>query len=235
MRILAIETVTESCSVALMVEGKCEQHIEVIPNGHSQLVHEMIAQLLKQCALGLSEIDVIAVDIGPGSFTGVRIGIGVAQGLAYGAQVKTVGISSLAALSMRLSATVEDEAPESVNIFIPALDARMQQIYWGLYDGSGQCLVADRVDNPETLEEVIRASITKDDDSSFVAGGSGWHAYSHRLPDSIGDAQIVVEEVRSPEARDIAVLAAKMPASDYVSPEFLMAAYVRNNVASKAP
>ena len=122
LKILAIDTVTEVCSVALNLHGAVTQRLEIAA-GHSRLVLGMAQTLLRQCGLTLDQLDALAVDIGPGSFTGTRIGIGVAQGLAFGAGLKVIPVRSLEALA-------HAQPNETV---LPAIDARMGQIYHGLY------------------------------------------------------------------------------------------------------
>ena len=85
--LLAIDTATEACSAALVVDGEIEQRLEVTPNGHSGMLLGMVESLLKRRRIDLAHLDAIAVDAGPGSFTGLRIGIGVAQEPKTGAYI----------------------------------------------------------------------------------------------------------------------------------------------------
>ena len=98
--ILAIETATSRCSVALCYQAHTYTRDQVGNNVHSKVLLGMVSEVLAQAGISASGIDAVAVGQGPGSFTGLRIGVGVAQGIAYGADVPMVGISSLDALAV---------------------------------------------------------------------------------------------------------------------------------------
>ncbi len=168
MRVLAIDTVTEMCSVALSVDGEnIEQH-ELAVNRHSGIVLGMVEGLLAQAGIGLGELDLVINDVGPGSFTGIRIGMGVAQGLAYGAELPLLGVDSLASLAQGALAQSEGD-------IFAAIDARMGQIYHGRFrvdQGVLTCVNGLHLCHPEALEER---------DGSVYAVGSGWDAYSEIL------------------------------------------------------
>lgn len=95
MRILAIDTATEACSVALWNDGTVNAHFELCPREHTQRILPMVQDILTTSGTSLSDIDALAYGRGPGSFTGVRIGIGIAQGLALGAALPMIGVSTL--------------------------------------------------------------------------------------------------------------------------------------------
>lgn len=99
MRILAIDTATEACSVALWNNGTINAHFELCPREHTQRILPMVQEILAASGASLNEIDALAFGRGPGSFTGVRIGIGIAQGLALGANLPMIGISTLATMA----------------------------------------------------------------------------------------------------------------------------------------
>jgi len=126
--LLAIETATSSCSAALSVDGEVCERIEVGQNIHSQVLLSMINELFQESALEVGQLDAVAVGQGPGSFTGLRIGIGVAQGIAYGADCPMIGVSSLDALA--LQAATDGRV-------LATIDARMGEIYWGVAALSG--------------------------------------------------------------------------------------------------
>lgn len=124
MIILAIETSTEYCSVALWHDGEVHQRCELVGQKHSEVLIPMIDDLLRATGHKLQAMDGIAFGKGPGSFTGVRIACGVAQGLALGAGVKVVGVCTLQALA---EASGRDKV-------ITALDARMGELYLAAYE-----------------------------------------------------------------------------------------------------
>lgn len=143
--VLALESATEACSVALWVDGAIESCYHLAPQQQRQQLLPMVAQLLAQAGLSLTALDALAVSQGPGSFTGVRLGLGMAQGLAFGADRPLVGLSTLMILAQgayRLSRSEQ---------VVAAIDARLKQIYWGSYQRQGegwQAVTADVLSTP---------------------------------------------------------------------------------------
>jgi tRNA threonylcarbamoyladenosine biosynthesis protein TsaB len=126
MRVLALDTATEACSVALLDENALIGRYEEPGRGHAAQILGMVDAVLAQARVSLSMLDGIAASIGPGAFTGVRISVAVAQGLAFGAGLRLVGVSTLEALAMR---ALDDGAGSA----LACLDARMGEVYWGCY------------------------------------------------------------------------------------------------------
>lgn len=118
-RILALDTATEACSVALWNDGEIHSLFEICPREHTQRILPMVQQVLADSGLTLKDLDALAFGQGPGSFTGVRIGIGIAQGLALGADLPLLGVSSLAAMAQ--GAFRQMQATQ----VLAAIDARM--------------------------------------------------------------------------------------------------------------
>jgi tRNA threonylcarbamoyladenosine biosynthesis protein TsaB len=153
MRILALETSTEYCSVALWQAGKISGRSELAGQRHSEILMGMIAAALADASLTLQQLDGLAFGRGPGSFTGVRIACGVAQGLALGADIPVAGICTLAALA---EASGQDKV-------IAVLDARMGELYHAAYEKqAGEWL------------EVSAPCVCKPAAVPAVPG-SGWH------------------------------------------------------------
>ncbi|HNX15314.1 MAG TPA: tRNA (adenosine(37)-N6)-threonylcarbamoyltransferase complex dimerization subunit type 1 TsaB [Oscillospiraceae bacterium] len=127
MKILAIDSSTSTAAVGIGDNGKILVS-RFTNNGltHSQTLMPMVAECLEQCGLTMKQIDAVAVTVGPGSFTGVRIGISTAKGLAMGADIGVIPVSSLAALA-------ENGAGEKT-LLCPAFDARCGQVYNALFD-----------------------------------------------------------------------------------------------------
>ena len=127
-RILAIETATEACSAALYVDGEVSERFQLAPREHALLILPMIDALLVDAGMSLGALDAVAYGRGPGSFTGVRIAASVAQGVAFAADLPVVAVSTLASLALgAMSATGQHSV-------MSALDARMNEVYWGLYE-----------------------------------------------------------------------------------------------------
>jgi len=232
MKILAIETATESCSVALSLNGVLSSKREISPTGHSKLVLGMVSELLQRQGLQLEDLDAIAVDTGPGSFTGLRIGIGIAQGLAFGASLPVMAVSSLAALA----------ADYPGELVIAAIDARMEQVYWALFDNRQQSkmLLTPAVTAPDVVGSLAQTAVSavvnlpQHTLEQIIAVGSGWEIYQGQMPTCLADVPLKVVPGKYPEAVDIARIAEQSGATgSLLSPMDLMATYVRNNVAQK--
>lgn len=215
LRALAIDTVTEMCSVALSVEGRLLAGQEIVGNNHSQVVLDMVNGLLGEAGIALTELDLIINDVGPGSFTGIRIGMGVAQGLAYGADLPLLGVDSLATLA-------RGAAGEKSEYLLPAIDARMGQVYWALYrqgempERSGELRLSD----PAGIDALAHP---------VFGCGSGWGAYRDLMQTRVTVAGCAPE--RYPLAADGLQLGLKLPRSQWVGAGELLPVYLRNDVA----
>lgn len=214
MKIVAIDTVTDRCSAALAIDGEYRVRSETSRNRHSSLILPMIGQLLAEAGIVIGDVDAIAFDRGPGSFTGVRIGAGVAQGLAFAADLPVVGVSSLQALA---AACGRDQV-------LAAIDARMGQVYWALIRNDSNS--ADS--REEHLDDPSRVRV----DCSDVHGvGSGWDAYSDILE---GAAKSPVSWTPGchPGADWVARLAGELLCNGGGdAPETALPVYLRNHVA----
>lgn len=193
MRLLAIDTATERCSVALRLDGQVIERAAEQPRGHADLVLPMVESVLQEAALKLSDLDGIAYGRGPGAFTGVRIAVGVVQGLAFGAGLKTVGVSNLAAVAQQVARPGDR--------ILVCMDARMEQVYWSSFareQGSDLVtpLAPERVDAPDAVA---------DGDYTTLAG-TGFKAYA-QLRSRLATDGRVVHDATLPRASDIALLA----------------------------
>lgn len=219
MKILALDTSTEACSVALWVDGAALERFE-LGSQHSDRILPMTHEILAEAGLALSRLDAVAFGRGPGSFTGLRIGAGVAQGLAYGADVPVAPVSSLAALAQGV------EAPR----VLAAFDARMNQLYWGAYVRNAQGLVE------LSGEEKVLAprDISLPDGNGWIGAGGGWDRYAAMLSERLGGC---VHEWRAqcfPRARFVAQLGAHEYAGGRaLAPEQALPVYLRDEVAVK--
>jgi len=168
--ILALDASTEVCSVALQHNGCVTQRACELARSHSKVLLPMVDELLAEASLTLKGLDAIVVTRGPGSFTGIRISIGIAQGLSYGAGIPLVGVSSLAALAQGAFAKYSDHNA----IYVPAFDARMGEVYWASYrivDGILICSHAPSVSAPEQLYAYVQEQGCN---GTIVGGGHGW-------------------------------------------------------------
>lgn len=219
--LLAIETSANLCSVALMHDSEISEIVVSEPRGHTRYVLPAIDRLLIDAGLTLGRLDAIAVTTGPGSFTGLRIGIGVVQGLAYGADLSVVPLSSLATLAQ---GAIRSRELMPDDIAVAVLDARMNEVYWGLYRVAGELVVAvrpDRVDAPHA----VTAGAELPNGSRCIGLGDGWK-FASQFP--LKPAHYDIEAV--PQARDMIPLAlAALRAGATVAPEALEPQYLRAN------
>ncbi|PWI34347.1 tRNA (adenosine(37)-N6)-threonylcarbamoyltransferase complex dimerization subunit type 1 TsaB [Vibrio albus] len=224
-KILALDTATENCSVALLYDGTITTRSEISPRGHASKVLPMVDEVLKEAGLTLAELDALAFGQGPGSFTGVRIGTGIAQGLAFGADIPMIGISTLEAMAQAMYRI------HGVSNAVCAIDARMSEVYWARYQRqeNGVWLAVDDecVIPPQALCETVQ-----DDEHTWSQAGTGWDAYQEEL------AGLALKREKSdvlfPEAQDIVVLAEQAYAEGKaVAPEEAGPVYLRDKVAWK--
>ena len=191
--LLALDTATEACSVALLHDGKVLTHYEVIPRLHAQKLLPMIKDLLAEAGIGLSALDAIAFGRGPGAFTGVRIAIGVVQGLAFGLDRPVLPVSNLAVLAQRAL------REHGVRQVAAAIDARMDEVYWGCYrDIAGEM----RLVGEEAVMPPEQAALPADASGDWFGAGTGW-GYAERIPVTVSaqDASML------PHAQDLLTLA----------------------------
>ena len=191
--LLALDTATEACSVALLHDGKVLSHYEVIPRLHAQRLLPMIKAIMAEAGIGMSALDAIAFGRGPGAFTGVRIAIGVVQGLAFGLGCPVLPVSNLAVLAQR---AMREHGAHQV---AAAIDARMDEVYWGCYRemaGEMRLCGAEAVLPPELV------ALPDDATGEWFGSGTGW-GYAERLPVSVTgqDAGML------PHAQDLLTLA----------------------------
>jgi tRNA threonylcarbamoyladenosine biosynthesis protein TsaB len=217
MKILALDTSTEFLSLALWQDGAVAVREMLAGQKHSELVLPLIRELLDETGLQMAELDGIAFGMGPGSFTGLRIGCGVAQGLAFGAGLPVVGVCTLEALAQQAGAAR----------VIACLDARMNEVYHAAYEREGtgwREVVAPGLYPPSQLPLA--------DGAGWCAIGSGWDAFGEAL-DAVYGVQIERKIAGAfPLARYIAELAApRFAKGDGKPPHEAAPLYVRNKVA----
>lgn len=219
LNILAIETSTEYCSVALWQDGAVSERCELVGQKHSEVLLAMLDALLKEAGIKVKRVDGIAFGKGPGSFTGVRIACGVAQGLALGANLKVVGVCTLAALA-------QASGKERV---IAAIDARMGEIYFAAYEKCDGDWVT-----------VIEPCLCKAELAPMVAGekwfgvGSGFAVNDAALSARYRKQLSGVDAQAVPQASAVARLAAiEFAKGNAVDAAQALPLYLRDKVALK--
>lgn len=193
MKILALDTSTELCSVALWLDGEMLVREELAGQRHSELVLPMVQDVLAEAGLDLKVLDGIAFGEGPGSFTGLRIGCGVVQGLAFGADLPVAGVCTLLALAEASGASRA----------IACLDARMGEVYHAVYEkgeSGWQALSAPGLSLPQDAPEVAG--------EGWTGCGNGFAAYGEALRSRYAGKLGEVLPAVLPHAAEIARLGA---------------------------
>ena len=228
MRILALDSATENCSVALLVGRRLIAREQLLERGHAEHILPMADALLKEADVSLGALSAIAFGRGPGSFTGVRLAASVAQGLAFGAGLPVVPISDLRALAQRVM-----ELDATVTRVLVCNDARMHEVYWGCFERAAAGAVAaaaqeEQVGRPATV--ALPASWSKTP-GAVHASGSGFAAYPE-LRSALAGRLDRVHDGLLPRAAEIARLAVPEVASGRVLPaEQALPVYLRDDVA----
>ncbi|MEH6638368.1 MAG: tRNA (adenosine(37)-N6)-threonylcarbamoyltransferase complex dimerization subunit type 1 TsaB [Porticoccaceae bacterium] len=253
--LLALDTSTQLCSVALYRNGEIAEEVIDVPRGHTQHILPAIDRLLSSTGIALNTLDAIALTAGPGSFTGLRIGMGVAQGLAFGVDLPVIPVSTLQVLAqgaIRTEQVGEELLIESLiePLIVPMLDARMSDVYWGLYcneirvheDGSSRAIarevIPDQVNRPAAVWDQLQQLLNQDHRPELEqmrrgiglgagAGvGDGW-----AFAEEIGFRPSFVNLEARSVARDIIPLALeKLLAGELLKPEALEPYYIRDKI-----
>ncbi|WP_115718075.1 tRNA (adenosine(37)-N6)-threonylcarbamoyltransferase complex dimerization subunit type 1 TsaB [Gallaecimonas mangrovi] len=188
--LLALDTATEACSAALQQGDEVLGTFEVCPQQHTQKILPMIDQLLADAGLRLDDVDALVVGQGPGSFTGVRIGIGIVQGLAFSAEKPVITVSNLAAMAQQ--AWVQKKAAK----VLAAIDARMGELYVGAYQQQNGLMVLNG-------EEAVMAPEVVTTPWPALAVGTGFDVY----PELAAQLGLENSDIRLPDARFMLPLA----------------------------
>tara|TARA_R100001443_G_scaffold75024_1_gene82624 strand:- start:30594 stop:31322 length:729 start_codon:yes stop_codon:yes gene_type:complete len=223
VKLLALDTSTEACSVALLHQNTIIALDEVCPQQHSKRVLPMIDSILADAGLSLHALDGIVFGRGPGSFTGVRIGVSVAQGLAFGADLPVYGISTLAAMAQ---AAVRLYQARQI---VAAIDARMAEVYLASFscdsDGVLRQLSAEQAVKPEQLSPL---GLT----GEVIAVGTGWQTYANALQQA--QQARIANDILYPSAQDMLSLAQIAYVQGlFVSADQAEPVYVRDEVSWK--
>lgn len=224
MKLIALDAATEACSVALLIDGAVIERYEIAPRRHAELLLPMMEALLNEADLRLGQMDALAFGRGPGAFTGLRLAAGVAQGLAFGADLPVVPLSTLAALAQGM---YRDQGSERV---LAGIDARMAEVYWGAYrlDAEGYMALVG--------EECVCApeEVLVPDEAGWTGAGTAWQSYEAILTGRLKACLSAFHGRRYPRARDIAILAEQAYAhGKMVSAEEALPVYLRDNVANR--
>jgi len=223
MTILALDTCTEMCSVAVLTNDTLFEKAQLTQRGHSDLVLGMLEEVLAEANSQLAAVDYLAFGRGPGSFTGVRVGVGVAQGIAFARQLPVIPVSTLAAVAQR---AINEHQAEQIAV---ALDARMGEVYAAHFRAeNGLAVLCDN-------EQVCAPEFFKPlDNSGWFAAGTGWSEHQAVLKTNFAGQLSGVDASLLPTAAAMVRLAQyEQQQGRSISPEQAVPVYLRDNVAKK--
>lgn len=219
MNLLALDTATEACSAALLWQDNLTFWDELSPRGHTQRILPMIDELLQQANVRLADLDALVFGRGPGSFTGVRVGAGIAQGLAFGAQLPVVAVSNLTAMAEQAYQIL------GATQVVALIDARMDEVYFSQLartEQGWQSIVAEQVCSATQAIAQIQT------ETKPTVVGTGWAAYPQF---ECLATQVCVSDITLPSARYMLSLAqVELAAGRTISAMEIEPVYLRNEV-----
>ena len=194
MKLLVLDTSTEWCSAALWLDDHIQARRILAEQRHSSLLLPMVDDLLRESAIALRQLDGIAYGAGPGSFTGLRIACAVTQGLALGADLPVVGVSTLESIA-------EQAGAEQV---LTVLDARMAEVYWAAYRREG--IDWHTVSEPQLA---LPESVAVPEGGDWVGAGNGFVVLGNVLRPRLAARLARIDDTLMPDAAAMAPLAAR--------------------------
>ena len=168
-RLILIETSTELCSAALSVDDNivsCKESSE--PKSHASMTAVFVKELLDENGIGIHDCDAVCVSMGPGSYTGLRVGVSTAKGLCFGAKKPLIAVGTLDTLVYQ--AIAENLLPDGCRHVIPMIDARRMEVYTAVFSPDGQALTETK---PEIITESSFREILDEGPALFIGDGAG--------------------------------------------------------------
>lgn len=222
MIILAFDTSTNACTVALQIDDTIFSRHEIAPSQHAKLILSMIQDLLLEAKITVNELDAVAFGCGPGSFIGVRLATATAQGLAFGLTIPLIPISTLQTLAQTAFFS-------KGGVVASAWDARMHEIYWGLYQADSHDIMQpkqiDALCMPSTIDIETISQVP------CVFAGNAWGVYEKDFPPQLFLKAIVKRTDIYPDAKAmLAIAKSKYLNNEIVSPENAHPHYLRHHV-----
>lgn len=220
MRLLALETSTEYCSCALLIDGALQDRHVLAGQRHSELLLGQVADLMGEAGIGFGQLDAVAFGAGPGSFTGLRIACGAAQGLAFGQDLPVLPIVSLLALAE------QGRQAGDGHTVLTAFDARMGEVYLAAYryiEGAWATWLVPQLAQPDALPALPDGKVD-------LGAGSAFGVYAGQLQARYAPQQM--EATLVPRAREVAILgAAAWSRGEAIAAEAAAPLYLRDKVA----
>jgi len=219
MKLLAVDSATEACSAALSIDGRISERWILEPRAHARRLLSMVDSICQEADIRIAQLDALAFGCGPGSFTGLRIAASLAQGMAFGADIPVLPVSTLATIA-------QSAVAEGVDGVLVAIDARMQEVYWGRYRRGEQRMEAmgeELVCSPEAVPLPA--------EGRWLGLGTGWAAYADGLMSRAGPLLSAMDDQRLPRASDMLALGAvDFHAGKALPAEQAQPVYLRNQV-----
>ena len=216
--VLFLDSATESCTAGVRVDGCIHSRFEIAPRGHAQKLLPMAEAVMAEAGVGYADLDVIGFNRGPGSFTGVRIATGLAQGMAMARDLPLLPISSLQILAQQYQRRKSATDPDWVHVTI---DARMREIYYAVFrleQGKPPIYVVDDcVCRPELRSQPHPAA----------GVGTGFSAWPE-----LGESLTMVDSGALPDAESALALIATGAVAEPVAADQALPEYLRNDVAT---
>lgn len=226
MKLLAIDTSSDACSVALMIDQEIIQDCQLSAQKHATVIMPMLDQLMSTAGVSIPALDGVVYGRGPGSFTGVRIGIALTQGIALGADIGVLGISTLQAIAQGCQREFGDQQVAA------CIDARMDEVYIGAFSANVhlhmQATGLESVCKPAELNAPgIAAGMV-----GFHWAGSGADRYAKQIAEIYAEPKLQVRHGRLPQARDMLTLAKPLAEQQQLQdPASAIPVYLRDKVA----
>ena len=224
MRILAIDTATEACSAALWNDGTLSAHFEICPREHTQRILPLVQEVLAESGTTLTELDALAFGRGPGSFTGVRIGVAAAKGFAWGRDIPCCGVSTLEAM-VRGAACAD-------GVYCACMDARKGQIYNALFNWTDGALLRRTEDRAIAISELSQE--LKNIPGPVYLAGDGAKLVFDTLKEENLPLRLLPEHLRQQRASGVALTAMeKIAAGEPADAAALTPNYLRQAQAER--
>jgi len=222
LRLLALDTTTTACSVAIGDDTALACRWDHLPQRHSDQILAMVDSALAELGWKRDSLDAVACCRGPGSFTGVRVSAGVAQGLALGLDIPVVPVSTLATVAASAMAGGERNA-------LVAMDARKGEVYWAAFEAGSDSPIAL---TPERVTPPSEVCLPASEGGAWCGAGTGFSAYPQALRDSLAIEHMHPQEL--PDARHCWSIARSLAvAGELGSAADAVPVYLRDDVADR--
>ena len=226
IKILAIDATTDACSIALLNQQNINYRFKITTRNHTEYILPFVNELLLEQHMDLTELNALAFCCGPGSFTGIRITIAIAQGLAFGALLPMISISTLSTLAQGVYHKYGN------NRILTAIDAKMGEVYWAEYQMNNGIWYSEINEKLFSINDALMR--IKKLEGKWSIAGSGWISYPRLLQVIKKSLKLLnISDIILPTAQDMLPLAKqKFNKRNFISPEDVTPNYLRNKVTN---